>query len=109
MVFLYLFYRSVTILKYVNARTILPEKLLNELQKYIQGDIVYVPGNNPERAGWGASNGAKEKYRERNTAIINLYNNGKSIDEIAQMYYLSEYSIKKIINKHRGTLNRTRT
>lgn len=30
-------------MKYVNAAEILPDKLLKELQKYIEGEVLYVP------------------------------------------------------------------
>lgn len=85
-------------MKYRNAKMVLPERLLKELQQYVQGEIIYVPGNGPIRAGWGETNGTKEKYTIRNNEIIMLYRNGASIDEIADKYYLSEYSIKKIIH-----------
>lgn len=85
-------------MKYINARTILPERLIQELQQYVQGEIIYVPGIEAIRAGWGAANGTREKYDERNNEIIMLYRNGHKMDEIAEIYHLSEYSIKKIIH-----------
>ncbi len=91
-------------LKYKNAKTILPERLYKELQKYVQGEIIYVPRDNSTRARWGEKNGARKRYSDRNNEIIRLYRNGVSREEIAAKYYLSEYSIKKII---RGSKNKT--
>lgn len=88
-------------MKYKNARTVLPERLLKELQQYVQGEIIYVPGSRLIRASWGEANGTKEKYTARNNEIIQLYRNGASIGEIAESYYLSEYSIKKIVSGSR--------
>lgn len=84
-------------MKYRNAKAILPEHLWRELQQYVQGEIIYVPENKPIRAGWGETNGTREKYSSRNNEIIMLYRNGVSREEIAEKYHLSEYSIKKII------------
>jgi Mor family transcriptional regulator len=82
----------------MNASKVLPETLLKELQRYVNGEIIYVPGNGSSKAGWGEANGTKEKYMERNSEIIMLYRNGSSKEEIAEKYHLSEYSIKKILN-----------
>lgn len=32
-------------MKYINANVILPEKLIEEIQKYIQGKYIYIPIN----------------------------------------------------------------
>lgn len=88
-------------MKYKNAKTVLPERLLKELQKYVQGEMIYVPGNGEVRTGWGESNGTREKYSRRNTEIILLYKSGVSKEDIADRYHLSECSIKKIITCYR--------
>lgn len=85
-------------MKYRNARAVLPERLFRELQSYIQGEIIYVPGNESERAGWGANNGTREKYLSRNIEIVKLYKSGMSKELIAERYHLSEHSIKKILH-----------
>jgi len=85
-------------LKYKNAKTILPQGLLREIQQYVRGEMIYVPGDDLPRAGWGESNGTKEKYAVRNNEIIMLYKSGASKQEIADRYHLSEYSIKRIIH-----------
>lgn len=84
-------------MKYKNAKTVLPENLFKELQQYVKGEIIYVPGEDCERAGWGESNGTRDKYNVRNSEIIMLYRDGISKEVIADRYHLSEYSIKKII------------
>ena len=91
-------------MKYRNARTVLPEQLFKELQQYVQCEIIYVPGDDSVRAGWGQNNGTREKYINRNKEIIRLYRNGISKEDIADRYHLSECSIKKIINdsKHKA-------
>lgn len=83
---------------YKNGKDILPEKLLKELQKYIQGETIYIP-KTEERKGWGESNGTRMAIRERNLEIYKLYKKGSKVLEIAELYSLSEDSIRKIIFK----------
>jgi len=76
---------------------VLPDRLVRELQQYVQGEMIYVPGNGDVRIGWGESNGTREKYSSRNNEIILLYRSGVNKEAIANIYHLSECSIKKII------------
>ncbi len=92
-------------IKYKNAKTVLPECLLRELQQYVRGEMIYVPGDDSSRAGWGEANGTREKYIIRNNEIIMLYKSGVSKEEIADSYHLSVYSIKKII-QNRGAASK---
>jgi Mor family transcriptional regulator len=84
-------------MKYKNARNMLPAWLLERIQDYVQGEIIYIPIQKTIRAGWGAANGAREKYLERNTEIVNLYKNGAAIKDLSLKYSLSEDCIRKII------------
>lgn len=85
-------------MKYRNAKTVLPERLLKEVQKYVQGEMLYIPGKGGIRAKWGESNGTREMYDRRNAEIVMLYRAGVSTEVIADRYNLSEYSIKKIVH-----------
>jgi DNA-binding NarL/FixJ family response regulator len=84
-------------LKYQNAKTVLPDELLKEIQKYVAGDIIYIPGVE-ERAGWGRANGARDRYTERNAEIIRLHRKGLDVYQLADRFHLSEYSIRKIVS-----------
>lgn len=81
---------------YKNGEVVLPPKLLNELQKYIQGELIYIP-KKTKRAGWGEMNGTRVIMRKRNSEIFNMYKNGISVKELSRSFHLSEDSIKKII------------
>ena len=83
-------------MKYVNAAEILPEKLLKELQTYIDGDVLYVPKAFTKKE-WGAVNGSRTFYQERNKEIQSLYKEGYSIDMLSKQYGLAYSTIKKII------------
>ena len=84
-------------MKYINANLLLPDKLVKELQRYIQGGYIYVPVDEKQRRYWGELSGYKEELRKRNSEIIIEYNNGFSIKLLAEKYNLSVYAIRKII------------
>ncbi len=83
-------------MQYENARDILPESLLKEVQKYAEGKAIYIP-KRTKREGWGEASGYREKLNKRNAAILSRYSAGSSIMEIAEEFYLSPETIKKIV------------
>lgn len=85
-------------MSYRNAKEILPESLLSEIQKYVKGEIIYIPKQEEEKTRWGTKNGSRKKYDKRNSDIRELKTNGMTIDELARTYYLSTESIKKILS-----------
>ena len=85
-------------MSYRNARELLPAHLLVEIQRYVKGEIIYIPKQNEEKIKWGTKNGSRKKYDKRNSDIKNLKSGGMSIDELASVYYLSSDSIRKILS-----------
>jgi len=83
-------------MKYINAAEILPEKLLKELQTYIEGEVLYIPKASAKKQ-WGTATGSRLFYRERNEEIQRLYREGYSMDVLAKRYGLANSTIKKII------------
>ena len=83
-------------MKYKNAADILQEELLRELQKYAAGEIVYVPSGDG-RKKWGEGSGARQFYAERNEKIRLDYNHGLNVEDLAEIYSLSEDTIRKIV------------
>lgn len=86
-------------MKYINAKEILPDKLIKELQEYVQAGYVYVPAKNEQHKSWGELSGYRKELSKRNSIIISEYRNGASIEELAHRYYLSIYAIRKILYK----------
>ena len=84
-------------MKYINANSLLPDKLVKELQRYIQGGYIYIQVDEKQHRYWGELSGYKEELRKRNSEIIIEYNNGFSIKLLAEKYNLSVYAIRKII------------
>ncbi|MDF2699774.1 MAG: yraL [Haloplasmataceae bacterium] len=86
-------------MNYKNGGDVLPPNLLRELQKYIQGELIYIPKENKERASWGEQSGTKKFLQDRNYEIFSLYKQGYCFKDLADKYCLSVDSIKKITIK----------
>lgn len=84
-------------MSYLKAEQLLPPELLVEIQKYVQGSLVYIPRPRKRRLGWGLKNGTRETLDRRNAAIRAERTRGKRIDDIADEFGLSPDSIRKII------------
>jgi len=83
-------------MKYENGGDIFPERLLRQIQKYVSGQLVYIPAREQKRA-WGETSGYKRYLWERNRAIRERFGAGHSVDALAEEYCLSGESIKKIV------------
>ena len=83
-------------MKYVNAAEVLPEKLLRELQTYVDGELLYIPKASVKKE-WGASSGSRLFYQERNERIRKLFQEGCSVNMLAEQYSLASSTVKNII------------
>ncbi|WP_256762086.1 CD3324 family protein [Cohnella sp. WQ 127256] len=86
-------------MKYVSASEILPERLLREIQNYIQGKSLYIPAPKEGRRKWGQDSGQREFLLKRNAEMRKLFRQGMNVDDLASFYCLSHDSIKKIVYK----------
>ena len=84
-------------MKYVNADTILPNELLKEVQKYVQGGMVYIPNPERSRKSWGELSGGRTYLNHRNEEIRRKFSEGMKIDQLSDHFCLSCESIKKIV------------
>lgn len=84
-------------MKYVKIETVLPENLIMEIQKYIQGKYIYVPSQVEKRKKWGEISGSRTYIKNRNETIRSKYANGHKINNLAEEFFLSVESIKKIV------------
>ena len=84
-------------MKYINADDIFPEELLKEMQKHIQGQIVYIPKPKGIRKKWGERSGNRAYLKHRNQEINKKFSIGTSINQLAEEFCLSVYSIRKIV------------
>ena len=84
-------------MRYRNGKDVLPPELLDEIQKYLCGEMLYVPKKEETKASWGQLSGSKSQVQTRNVRIAARYQSGTSITELIREYCLSEASIRKII------------
>lgn len=88
-------------MKYENAKDLLPPDLLKTLQRYASGKLLYIPVDEDKRT-WGEISGYRLQLRKRNQMIRNKYAQGMTVSELADAYFLSLDSVKKIVySKHK--------
>lgn len=82
---------------YIKATSVLPEELVKEIQKYIQGETIYIPKHGKTYKQWGTVSGERKRIDERNNSLKKAYRNGVSMGQLANEYYLSVETVKKIV------------
>ena len=87
-------------MKYRNSAEVIPAELLEEIQKYVQGEYIYIPVKEKKR------NRNRTEYAievsKRDEHIYTRHLEGMSNKELAGFYALSESSIRRIIIKERN-------
>ncbi|MGN8648026.1 CD3324 family protein [Gracilibacillus sp. HCP3S3_G5_1] len=86
-------------MKTTKAQEILPEELLLALQEYVQGESIYIPKQGKRK--WGVLSGNRHYYDQRNQEIQELFQEGTTIEQLANSFCLSIETIKKIVYKVR--------
>ena len=84
-------------MKHYNAEKLLPEALVRELKRYVQGGYIYVPTDAGNRKRWGEVSGCRRELAERDRAIAGQYRDGVSVAALSERYHLTEHAIRKII------------
>lgn len=83
-------------MSYINANDVLPRALIREIQKYVQGANLYIPTDQKEKK---ADNRYKRELRKRNEDIYEKFRSGIRVSELAEMYFLSDKSIYRILGQ----------
>ena len=86
-------------MKYKKAQDVLPQYMIEDLQKYIEGGYLYIPKKEENKKSWGENTSTKDELNKRNKEIAKKHKNGTTIEELADGYYLTGYSIRRIIKK----------
>lgn len=84
-------------MSYIKATDVLPQELLDLIQKYVEGEYIYIPKKECNKKHWGETARSKEETSARNAEIYKIYEEGTSVKSISEMYYLSTKSIQKIV------------
>lgn len=90
-------------MSYVNADDVLPKVLVEEIQKYVDGQLLYISRKNENSLSWGEKCGTKEKLAKRNQTIVSRFYSGETISELGKAYYLSEKRIQGIIHEYESS------
>jgi len=82
--------------KYQNAKDYLSEELFDALQQQAGGQLLYVPTAG-EKKSWGEVSGERVKLRKRNAIICREHAEGLTAAQLADKWFLSVASIRKIL------------
>lgn len=83
-------------MKYQNAKDYLSQDLLDQLQKQAGGRLLYIPTAG-EKKSWGEVSGERTKLHKRNTIICREHAQGATVAQLADKWFLSVDSIRKIL------------
>lgn len=86
-------------MKYKNAKDLLPYELIEKIQEYVQGEYLYIPVK--DRADTSTTTEYKIELKKRNSHIYRKYLEGVSNSRLAEIYNLSQSSIRRIIVEQR--------
>ena len=84
-------------MSYIKAEEILPEELIRQIQKYVDGVYIYIPRKPGTRHAWGQETDYKAELKVRNDRIRSDYAAGTSVAALSRRYHLSEKSIHRIL------------
>ena len=84
-------------MSYIKAEEILPEELIRQIQKYVDGVYIYIPRKPGTRHQWGQETDYKSELKIRNDSIRNDHASGVSVALLSRRYHLSEKSIRRIL------------
>ncbi len=83
-------------MKYQNAKDYLTQELFDALQQQAGGRLLYVPTAG-EKKSWGEVSGERVKLRKRNAIICREHAEGLTAAQLADKWFLSVASIRKIL------------
>ena len=88
-------------MRYQNAEEILPAALLEEIRRYADGQVLYIPRKGERRR---RETPYRKELVRRDRQICQERQNGCSVEELAKRYYLSEKSIQRILRQQKKEL-----
>lgn len=84
-------------MSYTKATNVLPVKLLQAVQKYIDGCYIYIPRKNGARKPWGTATQSKARTALRNRRLMNDYLKGVTVKQLTRRYFITDKTVYKII------------
>lgn len=89
-------------MKYAKAKDVLPEEVIEIIQKYVDGKYLYIPRKDDNQKSWGESSGIRSELQIRNIEIYDKYIDGMTVSKLSKQFYLSEKSIRRIIRQQKN-------
>ncbi|GAA0124374.1 hypothetical protein KQI36_10175 [Clostridium senegalense] len=87
---------------YIKAGDVLPSEIIKLIQEYIDGDCIYIPRKFENEKSWGEKNGTRKFLQTRDSEIYNMYLKGATINQLVDIYFLSDKSIRRIVHKEKN-------
>lgn len=84
---------------YRKAEEILPIELIELIQRYVDGENIYIPRKENQRREWGNKTSIRQELEDRNYRISVDFQNGYKLQDLSSKYFLSEKSIQRILRK----------
>lgn len=84
---------------YRKAEEILPMELIELVQRYVDGENIYIPRKENQRKDWGSKTLIRQELETRNIQIVTDFQTGYKVEELSNKYFLSEKSIYRILRK----------
>ena len=84
---------------YINAEEILPQELIADIQRHVDGVAIYIPRKADHRRAWGCSTQYQAELAVRNQKIGREYCKGCSVSAVADTYHLSAKTIQRILRE----------
>lgn len=84
-------------MSYMRAEDILPKELLELVQQYVDGQMIYIPRKSESHRSWGTGTETKKYLTNRSRKIYQEYLSGITVKELAERYFLAEKSVQRII------------
>ena len=82
---------------YRRAEEILPMEIIEIIQRYVDGENIYIPKKAGNRKQWGSGTPIRQELQSRNRRIYADWQQGAGCAELARRYFLSEKSIQRIV------------
>lgn len=84
-----------------NSTNILPKELIEQIQKYVDGKVIYIPKKQINKKQWGENTDTKQVLASRNSQIHSDRQNGMTIKQLSEKYFLTEKSIQRILRQEK--------
>lgn len=82
-----------------NPIDLLPAELLEQLQEYVEGRVIYIPKKPSSKMHWGEKTDTKKVLAFRNSQICSDFRDGLDIRQLSEKYFLAEKSVQRILRQ----------